>query len=74
MREQKMAERARAKTKEERRAAHHAAQSGRPEPRPVVNRVDQARGPAAVTPPAPRGEGRNRNRGRRNRWPGGRGQ
>ena len=33
MREQKAEERARAKAKEERRAAHQAAQTGRPEPR-----------------------------------------
>ena len=73
MREQKTAERARAKAKDERRAAHHAAQSGRPEPRPVVRHPDPTR-PAGAGPAAHPGQGRNRNRGRRNRWPGGRGQ
>ena len=61
MREQKTADRARSKAKEERRAAHNAAQSGRPAPRP-----GEQRPPVAGAP----GQGR-RAKSRQNRWRGG---
>jgi ATP-dependent RNA helicase RhlE len=64
MREQKAQERARAKVKEERRAAHHAAQSGRPEPRPGPGRPG-----APARPSVPGGNQRRRNRWRRGKGP-----
>jgi ATP-dependent RNA helicase RhlE len=58
MREQKSQERARSKAKEERRAAHHAAQTGRP---PVPG--------AAAGAGVPRDRNRRSRRGRRGRRP-----
>ncbi len=62
MREQKAAERARARAREERKAGHQASQTGRPAPKA---------GPGRPTPPAAHGASEAEKRRRRNRWRGG---